>query len=57
MPLNRPVGGNVVLLKLIRSEDRMDEFEDFHSEPNIDISSMVLKGKKLTLPVGVRHVQ
>lgn len=55
MPLRFCVGGNVVLLKLIRPENKMQEFGDHHSDPNIDLNSLILDGKKITFPIGVRH--
>lgn len=53
IPLTKRVGGNSVLLKLISQENRMGEFRDSHSIPNIDINAIILTGKKIVLPKGL----
>eukprot|EP00210_Caulerpa_lentillifera_P005242 g5009.t1 len=53
IPLTKRVGANGILLKLITQENRMTEMNDFHPNPNIDINSVVLQGKKIVLPKGL----
>ena len=56
MRLSSRVSGNAVLVKLIHPENLMEEFRDLHSEPNIDINTILLNGKKITLPLGARFL-
>ena len=39
--------GNVAMVKLIDQEDRMLEYGDPHPIPNVDISFVRLRGRKL----------
>ncbi|MEW5303655.1 MAG: hypothetical protein WDW36_006326 [Sanguina aurantia] len=45
--------GNLSLVKLIDSDDRMTESNDDHTHPNIDIQYCAMKGVALQLPAGM----
>lgn len=48
-PLQRPHAGNLLIVKMIACENLMQEHEDDHPEPNIDVSYVVPFGKQWTL--------
>ena len=51
MPLAAVRVGNVALLKLISSENKMEEFDDPADEPNVDVQYVALRGVGLRLTV------
>ncbi|KAI3433414.1 hypothetical protein D9Q98_003229 [Chlorella vulgaris] len=53
VPLSRPVGANIALVKLISQENLMDQYGDPHSWPNIDMTHCGLVGRRVELPDGV----
>jgi hypothetical protein len=54
--LCRPIVANTLMVKLIDQEDLMNELNDPHTWPNIDMQSILVKGMKLDLPPGL-HVK
>ncbi len=49
-----PHSGNVCCVKLISSENLMNDWGDDHPEPNIDVNSVQLVGALVALPAGAR---
>jgi hypothetical protein len=49
MPLRGVHSGNVTMLKLLSSEDKMHEYDDPAEEPNIDIQCVLLRGVAVQL--------
>jgi hypothetical protein len=54
--LRRPVIATALLVKMIDQENLMQEFEDEHSWPNIDLAALEVVGKQIQLPRGVTAV-
>lgn len=50
IPLTDPHMGNLVCVKLINQENLMSLYLDDHESPNIDLRSVVLRGKSCTFP-------
>jgi hypothetical protein len=46
--------GNVTMLKLLSSEDKMHEYDDPAEEPNIDIQCVLLRGVAVQLQEGLQ---
>ena len=55
--LQRPIGANIVMVKLIDQENLMDELMDDHGYPNVDMGYVRIIGKKVLLPTGVADVK
>jgi hypothetical protein len=55
MPLCGVHSGNVAMLKLLSSEDKMHEYDDPAEEPNIDIQCVLLRGVAVQLQQGLER--
>jgi hypothetical protein len=53
LDLAQPRFGNALLVKLIKPEDLMQETNDSHEEPNIDLAGVDAYGVALTKADGV----
>jgi hypothetical protein len=49
MPLRGVHSGNVTMLKLLNSEDKMHEYDDPAEDPNIDVQCVMLRGVAVQL--------
>ena len=47
---------NGVLVKLIEPENRMTEWHDQHDGPNIDVNTVIFKGRQHALPQNVQFM-
>lgn len=54
MPLRGVHSGNVAMLKLLSSEDKMHEYDDPAEEPNIDVQCVLLRGVAVQLQQGLQ---
>ena len=52
--LTRRHVGNLALVKLISPENLMSQWRDRHPLPNIDMCSVVFRGRKIELPPSVQ---
>ena len=54
MTLRERHTGNVLAVKLIDQENLMEEHQDDHDAPNIDVNYIALGGRLIQLPAGVK---
>ena len=51
--LTRKRAGSLALVKLIAPEDHMEEHQDMHPDPNIDVAYVSFSGRLFRLPEGL----